>query len=477
MNHCNGNNHSLYCKCGFGGEGHLGKQTFEYYSPYKYDLRLHSYDSYVNPNAHCPVCHEPCFFYQSPNGGRVFFDALGPPWPKHPCTDKSFQSVSNSNYLDRSNCSIGYDWQMKGWEPYFCTSIEQNVDGWFKVTGESFRHVLYVRSQYYLVSGWPVFVKQINSTFGLYQLATLRLNPDTLEPVNVYIRAYSEPHIEVKSKLSGRLSEKIINKIIQSVCFASKERLSDWLASNEEGTELEIIDNYFVDIVSKQLEIKDALTEALITSIVALYRAGFTQFDDVLRLISKSWDDVTLKARAIQPASTIIDRLFKADVFGILNNDANLNDQPNKQIHQKRWDARAYVRCFLGFIKSREQGVNRLLSSVLQVKIDSEARQYIVGQLNKVERGERGFITKEELLADLKNISTTFELFDEAIPIADLVTNPDFPYCADGRVVRIKNITGRLIAVSRSDRFYILDFANNQKREFVTSYVVSNFRN
>lgn len=43
--------------------------------------------SYVNPNAHCPVCGKIVFYYQSPNGGRVFFDALGWPWPKHPCTD------------------------------------------------------------------------------------------------------------------------------------------------------------------------------------------------------------------------------------------------------------------------------------------------------------------------------------------------------------------------------------------------------
>ncbi len=43
--------------------------------------------SYVNPNAHCPVCGDRVFYYQSPYGGRVFFDDLGWPWPKHPCTD------------------------------------------------------------------------------------------------------------------------------------------------------------------------------------------------------------------------------------------------------------------------------------------------------------------------------------------------------------------------------------------------------
>jgi hypothetical protein len=44
--------------------------------------------SYLDPNAHCPVCGDSVFFYRSPNNGRVFFDDLGWPWPKHACTDK-----------------------------------------------------------------------------------------------------------------------------------------------------------------------------------------------------------------------------------------------------------------------------------------------------------------------------------------------------------------------------------------------------
>ena len=42
---------------------------------------------FVNPNANCPECGAPVFFYQNEHGSRVFFDELGPPWPKHPCTD------------------------------------------------------------------------------------------------------------------------------------------------------------------------------------------------------------------------------------------------------------------------------------------------------------------------------------------------------------------------------------------------------
>jgi hypothetical protein len=42
---------------------------------------------FVNPNAHCPVCGADVFYYQNEWGSRVFFDELGPPWPKHPCTE------------------------------------------------------------------------------------------------------------------------------------------------------------------------------------------------------------------------------------------------------------------------------------------------------------------------------------------------------------------------------------------------------
>ena len=47
----------------------------------------------VRPNAKCPVCGAPVYFYQNEYGSRVFFDELGPPWPKHPCTDNAEYSV------------------------------------------------------------------------------------------------------------------------------------------------------------------------------------------------------------------------------------------------------------------------------------------------------------------------------------------------------------------------------------------------
>lgn len=45
----------------------------------------------ITPNARCPVCSSAVHFYDLVNTGRVYFDELGPPWPKHPCTDKFSQ--------------------------------------------------------------------------------------------------------------------------------------------------------------------------------------------------------------------------------------------------------------------------------------------------------------------------------------------------------------------------------------------------
>lgn len=42
---------------------------------------------WLKPNAHCPVCGAAVYFWSNAEGSRVYFDEMGPPWPKHPCTD------------------------------------------------------------------------------------------------------------------------------------------------------------------------------------------------------------------------------------------------------------------------------------------------------------------------------------------------------------------------------------------------------
>ena len=81
--------------------------------------------SYATPNATCPVCRQRVFFYESEDGGRVFFDDLGPPWPKHPCTDsrvdEALRRMSISRLvplvLDGSNEAKQKAWERDGWMP------------------------------------------------------------------------------------------------------------------------------------------------------------------------------------------------------------------------------------------------------------------------------------------------------------------------------------------------------------------------
>lgn len=98
---CNAWNHSTDCTCGWGGDGHRGmstggwaRSTVRTVDPRRATLADRPFANSDTPNAYCPVCGAAVYFYQSPAGGRVFFDHLGHPWPKHPCTDRPHIQVT-----------------------------------------------------------------------------------------------------------------------------------------------------------------------------------------------------------------------------------------------------------------------------------------------------------------------------------------------------------------------------------------------
>lgn len=83
---CNAWNHAPDCTCGWGGEGHLGVSpggSAGYLVPGTYTWQYRD-DEVCRPTK-CPTCGNPVFFVRH-NGGSVWFDQLGPPWPKHPCS-------------------------------------------------------------------------------------------------------------------------------------------------------------------------------------------------------------------------------------------------------------------------------------------------------------------------------------------------------------------------------------------------------
>ncbi len=87
-----------------------------------------SYSSFINPNTTCPVCGEQVFYYENSYGGRVYFDSLGPPWPKHPCIDY----VTTGTKPQKVKFS---DWVNDLWQPFQIEKIENFDNIHFEVTG------------------------------------------------------------------------------------------------------------------------------------------------------------------------------------------------------------------------------------------------------------------------------------------------------------------------------------------------------
>lgn len=140
---CNAWNHASTCTCGWGGMGHAGRGGISNTGVVKI-LRMgdnlvakyRSIESYTTPNAKCPVCGASVYFYCSPNNGRVFFDELGPPWPKHSCTSKPRMRVIRAGSIGR-RCEHVPGWFADGWSPFVCREIRAlpNSREWCRLAG------------------------------------------------------------------------------------------------------------------------------------------------------------------------------------------------------------------------------------------------------------------------------------------------------------------------------------------------------
>jgi len=110
---CNAYNHRPGCDCGWGGVFYglgLGVGGHYWGRP----------ESYTNPNARCPRCSALVYFYKSPDGGSVYFDDLGPPWPKHPCMDAGTQTI----WPGRTALALEMPLlAAEGWHPLLCVNI------------------------------------------------------------------------------------------------------------------------------------------------------------------------------------------------------------------------------------------------------------------------------------------------------------------------------------------------------------------
>lgn len=184
---CNAWNHPPTCACGWGGDGHSGKSGGGLFAGGRLSDDLADIAAgYVNPNARCPECGATVFFYQSPEGGRVFFDALGPPWPKHPCTDRG-RDVIYFGHLDVNGSASHGSLQVSadGWVPFLCDDIKEipHKEGIFELSGfvADERQTYFVKV-FGLAERAPYFLKRTSSDW--VEMSTLHDDGAGLKPLN-----------------------------------------------------------------------------------------------------------------------------------------------------------------------------------------------------------------------------------------------------------------------------------------------------
>lgn len=71
---CNAYGHPPECNCGWGGV----------FYPNDTHALTGEKSRFSSPNSKCPQCGVPVYFYRN-NESAVYFDKMGPPWPKHAC--------------------------------------------------------------------------------------------------------------------------------------------------------------------------------------------------------------------------------------------------------------------------------------------------------------------------------------------------------------------------------------------------------
>jgi hypothetical protein len=168
---CNAHNHPPQCSCGFGGDtggGWAVNRDANFSLGWVNDSNG-ALESFTIPNVRCPVCTKRVFFYVSPYGGRVFFDDLGPPWPKHGCTDNGAAPLKSVDVVRWSNPA----WMALGWEPFqewilWGLRHYKRLLGRF---GDRGIEITLLRDQVF--DRGPIFLREVKNAEGLYEISFL----------------------------------------------------------------------------------------------------------------------------------------------------------------------------------------------------------------------------------------------------------------------------------------------------------------
>ena len=102
---CNAYNHPPGCRCGWGGEGHLGGNHLGGPGSVAQARPSWPADDFCRPTTY-PICGSSQVWFIRHNGGSIWADSLGIPWPIHHCFDEGDSSSRPLHQLAAASRSL-----------------------------------------------------------------------------------------------------------------------------------------------------------------------------------------------------------------------------------------------------------------------------------------------------------------------------------------------------------------------------------
>lgn len=257
-------------------EGHwvtrndFSKISYGYSNFQNYSYALETHKSFTIPNIRCKCCGDEIFFYQSPYGGKVFFNELGHPWEKHCCEPECCaKKIENIPYkiLDKYRIIESPKeplWEKEGWIPSISIR-EENI------SNSSLRKVIFKSMEDY--EEYTFFIL-VNSFFPSEIEEGLAINfrpiDETFFEISFYLDDIDRKYIVIASKYSNcndleefiiisdsldlikkknvknielvKIFFKILN--ISNEYKNEKEQLNDFIVNHKNSKESEMSDIY-----------------------------------------------------------------------------------------------------------------------------------------------------------------------------------------------------------------------------------------
>ena len=112
---CNAWNHHPGCTCGFGGETAPTEPEIARSRAKGTISRWDYCDDFCRPTT-CPECGASVYFVRH-NGGSVWLDELGSPWPKHGCFNVTYAGLKITTNIVDENSRLGVVTETEVLEP------------------------------------------------------------------------------------------------------------------------------------------------------------------------------------------------------------------------------------------------------------------------------------------------------------------------------------------------------------------------